>query len=347
MSKTAMTDNVVTPAVAKEVVKATIQAGILSTPPMLHGPPGVGKSSIVRAAAQEMGVGFIDLRLVQLDVVDLRGLPYFRDDPNNPGHQLMGFAAPEFLPHGGAGVLFLDELPQATPLVMNGVSELVLDRRIGAYHLPDDWVIVAAGNMRQDRAATNPMPGHLKNRFTHMIVEPNFAEWIEWAEANGLHEGVISFLKMAPDTLNKYDPDANASPTSRTWEFTSRILKSTKDPAARRAQVIGCLGKAVGTTLLEFLKDAEDIPTYEQVVKDPGGCEVPPSGQTQAILATTLAGQAKIEDGEALITYLNRVEPDSAVVFLISILGGDDREAWMAEPKLVEFAKKLGVMSDD
>ena len=42
---------------------------------MIWGPPGVGKSSIVSAAADKAGIDFIDLRLSQLAPTDLRGLP--------------------------------------------------------------------------------------------------------------------------------------------------------------------------------------------------------------------------------------------------------------------------------
>ena len=40
-------------------------------PVMLHGSPGVGKSDVVRQIAKQRGIELLDLRLSQLDPVDL------------------------------------------------------------------------------------------------------------------------------------------------------------------------------------------------------------------------------------------------------------------------------------
>ena len=49
-------------------------------PMMLWGPPGIGKSTIIRELTEELGIGFIDVRLAQREPVDIRGLPVPRDD---------------------------------------------------------------------------------------------------------------------------------------------------------------------------------------------------------------------------------------------------------------------------
>jgi MoxR-like ATPase len=61
----------------KHIIKRAYHVGADSKRAvMVHGPPGVGKSESVRELANEMGVGFIDKRLAQMDPTDLAGIPY-------------------------------------------------------------------------------------------------------------------------------------------------------------------------------------------------------------------------------------------------------------------------------
>src|SRR4051812_44810366 len=87
-------------------------AALLPTgrPIYLWGPPGAGKSSLVRQAAESLRIGLVDVRATLLDPVDLRGLPRLAGD-------VAVWCPPAFLPRDGEGVLFLDELAQAAPLV--------------------------------------------------------------------------------------------------------------------------------------------------------------------------------------------------------------------------------------
>src|SRR2546430_676308 len=131
-----------------EAVRALAALIPARRPAYLWGPPGVGKSSVVLQAAESLDLDLVDLRATHLDPValraphwdpvDLRGLPGFAGD-------VAVWGPPAFLPRGGGGVLFLDELAQAPPLVQSACLQLVLDRRVGEYALPDGWAVVAAG----------------------------------------------------------------------------------------------------------------------------------------------------------------------------------------------------------
>src|SRR5690349_18105341 len=113
---------------------------------MLWGPPGIGKSSIVAQTAAAHGIGLIDVRLSQLAPTDLRGLPVAESG-------VARWYPPEFLPQDGAGILFLDELNLAPPVMQGMAQQLILDRRVGSYRVPEGWFIWAAGNRKEDRAA--------------------------------------------------------------------------------------------------------------------------------------------------------------------------------------------------
>ena len=132
-------------------------------PAFIWGPPGIGKSSIVRDIAEKASLPVIDLRASLLDPTDLRGIPSISNG-------LATWCPPAFLPrpNQAPGLLFLDEINAAPPLVQASLYQLVLDRRIGEYELPPGWWIVAAGNRQQDRAVTFRMSSALVNRFIHL-----------------------------------------------------------------------------------------------------------------------------------------------------------------------------------
>ena len=135
------------------------------TPVMIWGPPGVGKSQLVAQVAQQHEVPLIDIRLSQLEPSDLRGIP-FRTDHH------VEWAIPQMLPdaarHGRSGIMFLDEITSATPAVSAAAYQLILDRSLGEYRVPEGWVIFAAGNRQGDRGVTYSMPTPLALSLIHI-----------------------------------------------------------------------------------------------------------------------------------------------------------------------------------
>ena len=153
-----MTINTVTTTVGnvKELLLAQCQNDELrKMSTWIHGAPGVGKSEIMLQIAEEMNYMLVDLRLTRMDTTDLTGLPYL-----DPDTKQTIFYLPEFLPTeedikeaGFEGVIiFLDELSAAEPRLQVSAYELVLDRKVGKYHAPDNAFIVAAGNRVEDGA---------------------------------------------------------------------------------------------------------------------------------------------------------------------------------------------------
>lgn len=340
---------VVSPLVAKQCVREMLNAGPAAVPPFLWGPPGVGKSAIVREVAEEEGVGFIDLRLVQLDQVDLRGLPYLLDDKVNEGLREMHFAAPGGLPREGRGILFLDEFPQATSLVQNAASELVLDRRCGEYRLPDGWIVVAAGNRRQDRAATQELPSHLKNRFTHLEIDAKFADWEVWAKTPNatklgpIEPRLLAFLQANQTRLNNFNPDNVASPTSRTWEFVSRILHTVQDKRARNALIGGCVGKGMQAEVTAFLSDSEDMPSMEQIIADPMTAPMPETVSGAHAALDNLANTGSPSHAKQIAQYIGRHTPENQMVALVQLMTRKDIKLWMDVPEVNGLMKEVGL----
>lgn len=196
----------------------------LTVSTMIWGPPGVGKSSIVSQVARELGLEFTDVRLSQLAPTDLRGLPVAENGVSR-------WFPPEFLPRSGRGVLFLDELNMAPPTMQGMAQQLILDRRVGSYALPDGWFVWAAGNRKEDRASVFDMPAPLANRFVHLEVRPDFAAWRAYAHAARIHPHVIAFLMYRSELLHALDPARPAWPSPRSWSVASDLHAADLDVA--------------------------------------------------------------------------------------------------------------------
>lgn len=267
------------------------------TPVMLWGPPGVGKSQIIAGIAKKHGVPLIDIRLSQMEPTDLRGIP-FRKGEN------VEWSVPAMLPdavrHGERGILFLDEINAAPPTVSAAAYQLILDRRLGEYRIPDGWAIFAAGNRQGDRGVTYAMPAPLANRFTHFDVEANLDDWIGWALDNGIDERILGFLRFRPDLLFNYDAAHNpvAFPSPRSWEYAHRALNKFAD----RRDLLGdalqaCVGQACGVELKAYIDNLENLPDIDAIL---AGQEVsvPRSIDLQYGVAAALVRRAKESAGD-------------------------------------------------
>ncbi|HEX2918236.1 MAG TPA: MoxR family ATPase, partial [Edaphobacter sp.] len=202
------------------MLRAALLALIGERVPMhLWGACGVGKSQIVAQVATELDYEFLDIRAVQLDPVDLRGLPRIATD-------FTEWIPPKFLPTCGKGILFLDELTSAPQMTQAGCYQLVLDRKLGEYRLPDEWIVIAAGNPASERGVHFSMPRPLRNRFVHLDLEPDLTDWCRWALQSGIRNEIIAFLRFKPGLLHDADAtsDQNAWPTPRSWEMASKVL---------------------------------------------------------------------------------------------------------------------------
>ena len=183
---------------------------------MVWGAPGIGKSSIVSQIADRHGLELLDLRLSQLAPTDLRGLPVADGSVSR-------WLPPEFLPNAGKGILFLDELNMAPPAIQGIAQQLILDRRVGSYVVPEGWFVWAAGNRKEDRAAVYDMPAPLANRFLHFHVDAHYDCFRAWAARSGIQEQILAFLAFRPTLLNKPDPKSAAFPSCRSWELASEL----------------------------------------------------------------------------------------------------------------------------
>lgn len=287
----------------------------------IWGSPGVGKSQIVAQVARELSYQFLDVRASQLDPVDWRGIPHVEQGQTT-------WATPKFLPSNGKGVLFLDELTSAPQMTQAACYQLVLDRKLGEYELPDEWLVIAAGNRASDRSVHFAMPRPLRNRFVHLDLDPDLQEWCEWAVKAHLRPEIIAFLRFKPDLLHQPGSlDANAWPTPRSWEMASQVLEGSLNRqklAANNPQIrvpdveldllSGAVGDAAAGEFTAFLRLYRQLPSIDQILLAPDQAPVPSEPSAQYAVATALGRYLTDQSIGRGIRYLDRLPEEFKIL---------------------------------
>lgn len=302
-------------------------------PVMLHGSPGVGKSDVVRQVAKQRGIDLIDLRLSQLDPVDLRGVPSV-----DPKKKQTTWNTPSFLPTDGNGILFLDEINSAAQATQAAAYQLVLDRKLGDYVLPPGWAIIAAGNRSTDRAIVNQMSTALKNRFTHINYEVNLDDWCDWALRNDIAVEVLGFIRFRPMLLNEFEQrneskeekervqrlkDAQAFATPRSWEFLSKVVQQKPASDIEYELYSGIVGEGAAAEFIGYLKYYRDLPNLDALLMNPGAAKVPTEPATLYALATGLATKATQDNMERVVKYALRLPAEFQVLLMKDAIARD------------------------
>lgn len=250
---------------ASDIAKVVSHLIEKKLPVFVWGAPGIGKSSIVKQIAKEKNLAFIDLRLSLLDPTDLKGIPFFNAETKEGI-----WAKPSFLPSDTdtKGILFLDEINTAPPAVQASAYQLILDRKVGEYELPEGWSIVAAGNRENDRGVVYKMPPPLANRFVHFEMEVNFDDWKAWAYKRKIDSSIIGYLAYDKSMLFTFDPTSNEKSfaTPRSWEYVDSIIKSGIEAELILDSISGAVGRKSAVGYLGFKKVMKDLPDFSTIL---------------------------------------------------------------------------------
>lgn len=336
-----------------EELKVCIAADV---PVFLSGPPGVGKSEVVRLVADQIfgakygmvreGTRLIDkktgkeidgerpyyrdIRALLLDPVDVRGLPYIEE-------KVAHWSRPAFLPTKGSGILFLDELPNAPTLTQNSFYQLIQDRMVGEHRLPKGWLPIAAGNRESDRSGVIRTSAALNNRFVHLEFDVDLDDWIAWALDAEISTETMAFIRFRPELLHKFDPAKKANPTPRTWEFVDRLYKASKGNLNHELAV-GTVGEGAASEYVAFLKVYHNLPDPDFVLMSPEKAQVPTDPATLYAICGALANKATDQTFERIVKYGNRLPPEFSVLLIRDSL---QRNAKLVQTRAyIEWASK-------
>lgn len=295
---------------------------------MLWGPPGVGKSQAVRQIAKEieMGTGkktvVTDVRLLLFNPIDLRGIP-----TSNADKTLAIWLKPQIFQMDDnedvVNILFLDEISAAPQSVQAAAYQITLDRVVGEHKLPDNCIVIAAGNRVTDKSVAFKMPKALANRLLHIEVEGNFSSWKRWAISKGINPKVVGFLSFRQNYLMGFESSSDdlAFATPRSWEMVSNLLNYICDDVEKMYSLIsGLVGTGVAVEFRTWCNVYNDLPDVAEIFagKMP---HVPTSTDAMYALTSSMTAYAREHKDDMTkitnsIKYADRLPPDFSAVLM-------------------------------
>lgn len=228
-------------------------------PLFLKGLPGIGKTSIVNQLGEKYGLEVRTVIWSQLAPVDVRGVPDVRDG-------ITHWNPPVFFPRAGKGILLLDEANMASPSMMQLMQQLIQERVVGEYRIPDGWFIWATGNCSKSKAAIYDMPGPTRNRYSIIDVEYGMDDFRSYAVQQKVDESILGFLSFQEHYLHKIPDhdDESQFPTPRSWFFCDELIKMGMRNVNQLQTVIG---EGVAIEFDTYCKVLDKLPNKELIFK--------------------------------------------------------------------------------
>ena len=293
---------------AKVLVEDCMNANLV---PLLKGSPGTGKSSIMHVIAKERNLKLIDIRLAQIDDVELNGFPDLSGDKATYKQFDIFPTEGDEVPVGYDGwLLFFDELTSADKTKQGAAYKIILDRMVGQEKLNSKAYCVAAGNLLTDKAVVNNMSTAMQSRLIHLNMGVDKDKWIDWAIKSNIDNRVISFIEYQPSSLHKFDPNhqEDTFACQRTWEFCSRLIKPmAKIDGSKLALLAGTISQGVAREFKAFCELSEQLVSFEEIMKDPTNAPVPADAGSRYATVGMLADHVNVDNASKAMIYIERL----------------------------------------
>ncbi|MGN0072744.1 MAG: methyltransferase domain-containing protein [Coriobacteriales bacterium] len=261
-------------AAAKKQIKDTVEAylkkddagmyviePVHQRPIFMVGAPGIGKTAIMEQVAQELGIGIVSYSMTHHTRQSALGLPRIEErEFDGRSYEATEYTMSEivsavydYIKASGMreGILFLDEINCVSETLYPSMLQFLQYKTFGKHKVPDDWVIVCAGNPPEYNRSVHEFDIVTLDRLRQIDVEPDFPVWKSYASAKGVHPAVTTFLDAKRDCFYKVEsrPGGGKSfVTARGWEDLAQIIALYEE-----------MGKAVDRDLIaQYLRD-EDI----------------------------------------------------------------------------------------
>lgn len=294
---------------------------VLRRPVLIEGSPGLGKTAIPKQVAAKRGWTEDNGHVLLFHAPTMQP-----EDVAIPAANAAKTAL-EFLPnsrfplegtdHPDAGLIIIDELPQAEMSVQKSMAHFIQERDIHGRKLKHGWTIVATGNRAADRAGANRILSHLRNRVTTIEFEPQLDDWCNWALDNEIRHEIISFVRFKPGMLNNFDPQRDLNPTPRAWsEGVSTIIDQV--PAEAEFECIkGAVGEGAAAEFTGYLQICRDLPDPDYILKNPTKAKVPDKPSVLYALSGALAHRATEDNFDAVMAFSDRMPPEFQVLTVL------------------------------
>ena len=312
----------------KRCIMRVLEAGLV---PFITSSPGLGKSAMVAAIAEQGELYLIDLRITSMGPEDFSGLPDLSGDKSvyKPFDvfPLEGDELPinpkTNKPYKGF-LLFLDEFNSGSEAVLVASYKLLLNRMIGNKKLHKDAHIVAAGNRDIDRAITNEMGSALDSRVIWLELEldgtikEQFSDFMEdVAIPQKWDERFISFLYYKPEYLNSFKPERTEKTFScpRTLDSAQRLAQGYDITNEDALLYTGALGRTVGTEFVNFVELFTQIPKLDAIMNDPMRYPIPRDPGVQWATISMLRNNVDKKNLPDIAMYVENFPAEFRILF--------------------------------
>lgn len=283
----------------KQVLKIVSKFIPTQKPVLVQGPPGIGKTTMWREAATRANLKFKPLRLLNHDIVDLRGVPFERGGWTD-------WCPPLTFSELENTLLLLDELSHAPNDILAIAMEMIHEHSLCGRPLPDSCYIGAAMNRPEDTPLANPIPNELYSRFgTVITMSPNADETIEYFVQKGFNEIIIGYLMAKKEAVFNFCADRVGSfPCPRTWETANEILGLGLGPEETTEAVCGVLGFATGMELMHLAQNIQALPTMKDITE--GNAIWPERSDHKAFIVASLSKRVTRENADKIVPFIEQ-----------------------------------------
>ncbi len=304
-----------TPEEAKELIKS-LRSLKLSF--MLWGATGVGKSESVRQIAAELNAELRDIRLCQKQPTDIGGLPALDHEQQQTVFYPPAFLAPRA--DGKAVVLFFDEISLAPDDTRSAVLGILEERRQGNIGIPENWIIVAAGNRPEDLGCARGLGAAANRRLLHIVIEPQLEATLAHFMKISIAPEVLAFLKVFPQHLSGEEAARTQKhelyPRPASWEKVSNILEELRkaDKRTKHLAVAGIIGDSVAAEFMllaeevKNMKSVDELLEIQQTTPSKIGAYLPDTINGLYALSFAIATRASEETAVELLELVNRLD---------------------------------------
>jgi hypothetical protein len=213
-------------------------------PVLLIGPPGIGKTAIMKQVAAECDCPLVAYSMTHHTRQSAIGLPFISQKVYN-GMQCsvteytiseIVAAIYDKMQQTGkkSGMLFLDEINCVSETLTPVMLQLLQNKTFGNIPLPEDWIIVAAGNPPEYNKSVRELDMVTMDRVKHIDVAADLEVWQRYAVARDIHPVVRTYLSVWPDHFYRITETERGLcfVTARGWEDMSLMLRAMEEDDA-------------------------------------------------------------------------------------------------------------------
>lgn len=210
----------------------------MQRPIIMLGPPGVGKTAIVKQIADRAGINYVSYSITHHTRQSALGLPLIaKEEFDGREYNISEYTMSEIIAavhrarksSGVAeGILFLDEINCVSETLAPSMLQFLQYKTFGTHQLPEGWIIVTAGNPPEYNRAAREFDPAMLDRLMRIDIEPDLTAWQEYALSHGVHPAITTYLDSKPSDFYNVRANARGSRivTSRGWEDLSRMLQA-------------------------------------------------------------------------------------------------------------------------